>query len=181
MTRIARLSRWTLALLVALVAVGMSFGSAQAAPAGGGADKGGSAALSRTLKVEQQRLKLQDARLKRATEYAAKIDSLIAKLKAKGKDTAALEQAVSTFRAGIEQARAEWQLASDILAAHAGFDAAGKVTNADEARTTLKDAHGHMEQAHTIARGAYKSLRAAIVAYRKANREVKEPVAPEQP
>ena len=181
MSRIVRFSRWTMTLLVALVAIGMSFGSAYAAPAGDrGAAKGG-VALSRMYRAEQQRLKLQDARLKRAAEYAAKIDSLIARLKAKGKDTAALEQAVAAFRAGIEQARAEWQAASDILTAHAGFDAAGKVVNADEARATLKDAHGHMVQAHTIARGAYTSLHAAVVAYRKANREVKEPVAPVQP
>ena len=184
MSQIARFSRWTLALLVALVAVGMTIGSASAAPtvppAGRTADKM-NAALSRRYKQEQQRLKLQDARLTRADEYATKIDGIIAKLKAKGKDTAALEQSVAAFRAGIAQARAEWQAASDVLAAHAGFDAAGTVSNADQARATLKSAHEHMESAHTIARGAYKTLHEAVVAYRKANREVKEPVAPVQP
>ncbi len=88
---------------------------------------------------------------------------------------------MAAFRTGIAMARAEWQVASATLAAHTGFDGAGKVTNADQARATLKDAHGHMEQAHTIARGAYEKLHAAIVAYRKAHREVKEPVAPPQP
>jgi hypothetical protein len=180
MSRIARFSRWTLALMVALVAVGMTIGSAWAAPAGGTGDKL-NAALSRRYKQEQQRQKLQDARLKRADEYALKIDGMIAKLKAKGKDTAALEQSVAAFRAGIAQARAEWQAASDTLAAHAGFDVAGKVSNADQARATLKSAHEHMESAHTIARGAYRTLHEAIVAYRKANRGVKEPATPVQP
>ena len=98
----ARFSRWILALLIALVAVGTSFGSALAAPATppSGTTKA-EQALSRTYKAEQKRLKLQDARLKRAIDYATKIDSLIAKLKAKGKDTAALEQAVAEFRSGI--------------------------------------------------------------------------------
>jgi hypothetical protein len=178
----ARLSRWTLALLVALIAVGMSFGSASAAPAAGaGGTTKADLALSRMYKAEQQRLKLQDARLARVTDYTTKIDSLIAKLKAKGKDTAALEQAVAAFRTGIAQARAEWQAASATLATHTGFDNNGKVTNADQARATLKDARGHMEQAHRIAGGAYQKLHAAIVAYRKAHREVKEPVAPPQP
>jgi chromosome segregation ATPase len=158
----------------------MTIGSASAAPAKPVADKA-NAALSRRYKEEQQRLKLQDARLNRAAEYAAKVDSIIAKLKAKGKDTAALEQAVAAFRAGIAQARAEWQAASDTLSTHSGFDADGKVSDADQARATLKSAHEHMQSAHTIARGAYKSLHEAIVAYRKANREVKEPVAPVQP
>ena len=178
----SRFSRWTLALLVALVAVGISFGSASAAPAAGtGGPTKADLALSRMYKAEQQRLKLQDARLKNAGQYAGKIDSLIAKLKAKGKDTAALEQAVAAFRTGIAQARGEWQAASATLATHAGFDGSGKLINADQARATLKDAHSHMEQAHTIARGAYKKLHEAIVAYRKAHREMKEPVAPPQP
>ncbi len=178
---IARFSRWTLALLVALVAVGMSFGSASAAPAKPTPTTPANAALSRTYKIEQGRLKLQDTRLKNADKHAGKLDQLIAKLKAKGQDTAALEQAVATFRTDIANARAEWQAASATLATHAGFDADGKVTNADQARATLKDAHGHMEQVHAIARGAYQKLHAALVAYRKAHREVKEPVAPLQP
>jgi len=178
----SRFSRWTLALLVALVAVGISFGSASAAPANKPATPNpANAALARAYKLEQDRLRLQDVRLKNAGQYAGKLDQLIAKLKAKGQDTAALEQAVAAFRTGIAMARAEWQVASATLAAHTGFDGAGKVTNADQARATLKDAHGHMEQAHTIARGAYEKLHAAIVAYRKVHREVKEPVAPPQP
>jgi len=178
---IARFSRWTLALLVALVAAGMSFGSASAAPSKPTPPNPSNTALTRSYKLEQDRLKVQDVRLNNAVKYAGKIDELIAKLKAKGQDTAALEQAVAAFRAEIAKARAEWQAASTTLAAHAGFDAAGKVTNADQARATLKDAHDHMEQTHSIARGAYEKLHAAIVAYRKAHREVKEPAAPPQP
>jgi hypothetical protein len=178
----SRFSRWTLALLVALAAVGISLGSASAAPASTLPPTARSnAALSRTYKIEQNRLKLQDARLKNAGLYADRIDGLIARLKAKGKDTVALEQAVAAFRTGIETARAEWQAADATLATHAGFDGDGKVTDADQARAMLKDAHGHMEQTHTIARGAYQKLHAAIVAYRKAHREVKEPIAPTQP
>jgi multidrug efflux pump subunit AcrA (membrane-fusion protein) len=178
----SRFSRWTLGLLVALVAVGISFGSASAAPANKPATpKPANAALARTYKFEQNRLKIQAMRLKNADLYAGKIDGLITKLKAKGRDTAALEQAVAAFRTDIAQARAEWQAAEAILATHAGFDNDGKVTNADQARATLKDAHSHMQQARTIAHHAYEKLHAAIVAYRKAHREVKEPVAPPQP
>jgi hypothetical protein len=178
---IARFSRWTLALLAALVAVGMSFGSASAAPAKPTLTPLANAALSRSYKVEQDRLKVQDVRLKNADKYAGKIDELIAKLKAKDQDTTALDQAVAAFRAEIVKARAEWQAASATLATHTGFDAASKVTNADQARATLKDAHGHMEQAHLIAHAAYVNLHAAIATYRKNHREVQEPVAPVQP
>jgi hypothetical protein len=178
----ARFSRWILALLIALTAVGTSFGSASAAPVTPPKSPAkADLALSRTYKAQQKRLKLQDARLKRAIDYATKIDSLIAKLKAKGKDTTALEPAVAEFRSSMGQARAEWQAASTTLATHAGFDDAGKVSDADQARATLKDAHSHMQQTHTIAQAAYAKLRAVIAAYRKANRGVAEPVAPPQP
>ena len=178
---IARFSRCSLALLAALVAFGMSLASASAAPAKPTPPNQANAALSRTYKLEQDRLKIQDARLKNAAQYAGKIDEQVAKLKAKGQDTAALEQAVAAFRAELAKARAEWQAAGAALSTHAGFDAAGKVTNADQARATLKDAHDHMEQAHTIAHAAYDKLHDAVVAYRKAHREMKEPVAPAQP
>jgi len=178
----SRFSRWTLGLLVALVAVGISFGSASAAPSSKPTTpKPANAALARTYKLEQNRLRLQDVRLKNADQHAGKLDQLIAKLKAKGQETTVLEQAVAAFRTDIAHARAEWQAAEAILATHAGFDNDGKVTNADQARATLKDAHNHMQQARTIARGAYEKLHAAVVAYRKAHREVKEPVAPPQP
>jgi hypothetical protein len=178
---IAHFSRWTLALLVALVAAGASFGSASAAPSKPVPSNSTNAALSRAYKLEQNRLKVQDVRLKNADKHAGKVDELIAKLKAKGQDTATLEQAIATFRAEIAKARAEWQAASTALSTHAGFDAAGKVTNADQARATLKDAHSHMEQAHLIAHTAYVNLRAAFVAYRKVHREVQEPLAPVEP
>src|ERR1043165_2660957 len=91
-TMIARFSRTTLALLIALVAVGMSFGSVSAAPAKPAPPSSANAALSRPYKLEQERLKVQDMRLKNADKYAGKIDELIAKLKAKGQDTTALDQ-----------------------------------------------------------------------------------------
>jgi hypothetical protein len=182
MSTFARFSRWSLALLVALVAVGMTFGSAAAAPRNGneGPPRKGPA-LERMYRIERQRLMVQDGRLKRADQYATKIDALIARLKGKGRDTAALEQAVAAFRASMATARHEWQAASDTLASHAGFDAQGKVTDATQAAATLRDAHNHMAQAAKAGFGAYKDLHAAIAAYRKAHRDVAEPAAPAAP
>jgi hypothetical protein len=178
----ARFSRWILALLAALVAVGMSFGSASAAPTSKPATPNPThTALTRAYRLEQARLRIQDVRLTNAGKHADRIDQLIARLQSNGKDTAALEQAVAAFRAGIAQARTEWQAASATLTTHAGFDDTGKVTDADQARATLKDAHDHMAQAHTLGHAAYQQLHAAMVAYRKTHRGVTEPVAPLQP
>jgi hypothetical protein len=169
-----------MALAIALVAVGMTFGTAAAAPARPEKPRP-NAQLTAMYRVEQIRLRVQGERLTRAATFAAKFDALVAKLKAKGQDTTALEQAVAAFRTSLDQARAEWQSAKDALTTHAGFDDAGKVTNADQARATLKDAHGHMAQAHTIAHQAFLTLRKAVVAYRKAHRSTPEVPAPVEP
>src|SRR3954452_15982413 len=66
---IGRFSRSILALLVAIIAIGASFGSASAAPATPPKSPAkADLALSRTYKAEQNRLKLQDARLTRAQD-----------------------------------------------------------------------------------------------------------------
>ena len=179
MVRIAHLSRWVLALLVALVAVGMDFGSAAAAPASPKPPV--HQKLTQMYRFEQQRSKIQGERLKRTVAFASKLDQLIARQKDKKQDTAALERAVGSFRAALDRAWAEWQAASTGLTAHAGFDNDGKVTNADQAGATLKDAHGHMEQAHTIARNALRELHGAIAAYHKAHRGAPEVPMPLEP
>lgn len=179
MARSTRFSRWALALVVALAALGMTFGVAAAAPSRG-TDKPARRypRVEAAYKVQQQRLKLQGDRLDLAGTHADKVDALIAQLKAKGQDTSALEQALAAFRAAIERARAEWQAASDVLASHAGFGDDGKVTDAEQARATLDSAHGHMQQVHQIIHAANQALRAALVDYRKSHRA---PVAPPTP
>jgi hypothetical protein len=160
--------RLTLALLAALVAILAGAGSAFAAPRAEVKEPPKpNVGLSRALREEQQRLKAQDFRLKAALETAAYVDKVIVNMQAKGKDTTALQAAVSAYRTGIASARAEWQLAADGLAAHDGFDADGKVTNADTARATLKSAHGHMEQAGKLANQAAQAFHTAMEAFRK--------------
>jgi len=174
-------SRWVLALVIAMVAVGLNFGHAAAAPASGAAKPGANVKLTQMYRAAQLRLRVQGERLRRVDLFAGKLDALVAKLQARGQDTAALEQALASFRASIEQARAEWNAAKSILDSPAGFGTGGKVTDADQARATLQAARGHMEQAHAIAKGALRELRAAFVAYRKAHHRVPQVPAPVEP
>lgn len=166
--------RLTIALLAALVAVLASAGSAFAAPRTERNEPPKpqeppkvNVVLSRYFREEQQRHKAQDFRLKGALYQATYVDKVIASMQAKGKDTTALQAAVDAYRAGIASARAEWQLADNTLAAHAGFDADGKVIDADAARATLKDAHSHAEQATRLANQAAEAFRKAMEAFRK--------------
>ena len=89
--------------------------------------------------------------------------------------------ALTAFRAAIEQVYTEWSTAKAALDIHAGFTADGKVTNADQAHATLQNAHDHMEQAHAIAKAAFRNLRTAFIAYRKTHRNVPAVPAPLEP
>jgi hypothetical protein len=175
------ISRWILALMIALVAAGMSFGHVAAASADGAGQPRANMRLAQMYRVEQLRLRVQGERLNRTNLFAARFDTLIAKLKAKGQNTVALEQALAAFRAATWQARAEWNAAKSTLVTHAGFGAGGNMTDAAQARATVQAAHDHMQQAHVLAKGAFRDLRAAFVAYRKAHRNVPDVPAPIEP
>ncbi len=181
MHRITSLRRWTIALLVALVAAAAVVGSAAAASAPAERQPPASAALTRGYRAELKRLKLQEQRLAQADEFAAKVDALIAKLKTKGKSTTALEAALANYRTGMASARAEWQLAANVLQAHLGFDADGKVTDPTAASATLKQAHGHIEQAHKLAHVASLEMRLALAQIRKETRGLTIPTLPIEP
>jgi hypothetical protein len=171
-----RWGRWPLALLVALISLSFGWGSALAAPG-----DAGSKALERGYTQAKKALMVQDQHLKRLGEYADKVAAAIAKVKAKGKDTTSIEQALATFRDKLTAARASWQTASTALAGHDGFDAQGKVMNADTARATLKTAKDAMVQVHQTVEGSAKALRDALKAFRQANRESKTPDMPPAP
>ncbi len=57
-----------------------------------------------------------------------------------------------------------------MLAAHAGFDAEGHVTNAKQASATVAKAHAHLAQARAIIDAATGQLREAVVAFQRAHR-----------
>src|SRR6185503_3154057 len=90
------------------------------------------------------------------------VEKLIAYAKTKGMNTAALEKALATYRSVLRYARASWQTAADVLKRHAGFNDAGKVTNPDQARATLKTAESAIYKCYRVARYAEELLNKAL-------------------
>ena len=173
-----RFSQWRLILVLAAVVAAMCMsvigvGAAPSTPT--------QAALTGLYRAQQQQTAAMSKRLAGAVQYATKIDALIAKLKGKGQSTTALEQAVAAYRAGIAQASAKLQAANVLLAAHAGFDATGKVTNTDQARATVQQVQSQIEQAHKTAADTFKALHLAMQIYGKSHRDAQEPAPPEVP
>lgn len=158
---------------VAALAVLAGFVFAPAAPAyaddGNAAGTGGKV-LEKAYKYEQQWLAVQQERLSKTGELAAKVQAFIDAQKAKGKDTSALETALATYNQQIATAQGQHATAESILGAHVGFDADGHVTDRALAKQTVKDARQALADAHRTLQQAGQDLRAALKAYRNANK-----------
>lgn len=108
--------------------------------------------------------------MNRAGELTARIQTLIEKMNANGKDTAALQSALDAFEQAVEEAKPLYTEIEAIINAHAGFDAEGKVTDREQAIATLKDLAGKMKELRQTVGETGKALREAIKAFRKANK-----------
>ena len=158
---------------VAALAVLAGFVFAPAAPAY--ADDGNTTgtegkALEKVFKYEQQWLAVQQERLSKTGELAARMQAFIDAQKAKGKDTSALEAALAAYNQQIATAQGQHATAESILGAHAGFDADGHVTDRAQAIQTVKDARQALADAHKTLQQAGLGLYTALKAYRSANK-----------
>lgn len=125
--------------------------------------------LERLLKREQRRLEYEQRRLAHANERAGRIQQRIDTLKSQGKDTAKLEAALANFKKAIATAQTHFDTAKRILDAKAGFDANGKVTNVDQARTTLRDTARAERQFSLTVRKAVRELLRELREYLRGN------------
>ncbi|HTX91627.1 MAG TPA: hypothetical protein VMC09_10460 [Anaerolineales bacterium] len=162
-----QLRKWPIALglavLVALIFTGMAV---QAAPA----QQTGAIVLENFLKREQIALNDQGARLKAADTVISTSQDWINQLKAAGKDTSALESALATYQTQIASAQSNHDAAAAVLAAPAGFDASGKVTDTKTALQTIINAGKPLRQAHlTLVQGTI-DFRTAVQNWRAANK-----------
>jgi hypothetical protein len=125
--------------------------------------------LERMLQLEKDTLARMTRHFERLDLFLARVDSLIARAKENGKDVSTLEAALAEFRVVESDARVILNTVSDLLATHPGFDANGRVTDREMAKTTLEEGHAQFKEIRsTIGEGA-KSLREAIKEWREAN------------
>ncbi|GAB4504618.1 MAG: hypothetical protein Fur0043_16120 [Anaerolineales bacterium] len=108
--------------------------------------------------------------MNRAGEMTARIQSLIDKMNANGKDTTALQAALDAFEHALEEGKPLYVELEAIVTAHSGFDSQGKVTDREQAIATIKDATGKLKDLRKIVSEPGEALRRAIKAFREANR-----------
>jgi hypothetical protein len=120
------------------------------------------AALANIFKREQKWLSLQVTHLQQANQIAGTTQQLIDAAKAEGKDTGALESALSQFNASIASAQADHDEAANIISAANGFDGSGSVTDLSSARQTVENARLSLLSAHNSIVQAIRNLAQAL-------------------
>jgi archaellum component FlaC len=105
----------------------------------------------------------------------AKLQERIDKAKADGKDVTAVQTALDNFEAALKKAKPVYESMKGIFNSHQGFDANGKVTDAEKAKATLKDLRDKFKDLKSAMGGTGKALREALQAFREANKPAQKP------
>ncbi len=102
--------------------------------------------------------------------HIAKFQERIDKAAANGKDVTALQAALDAYEAALKSAQPTYASIGSIVTTHAGFDASGKVTDAEQAKSTVEQMRTKMQEIKSTMGGTFKALREALKAFREANK-----------
>ena len=105
----------------------------------------------------------------RADDFTARAQQLIDRAKENGKDVSALQAALDAFESAIKEAHPIYESGKGIINSHQGFDANGKVTDAEKAKETVQAMHDKLQEVKAAMNGTGKALREAIRDFRQAN------------
>ncbi len=100
---------------------------------------------------------------------SANIQKMLDKAKEKGLDVTALQAAFDAYKAAFLNGKPIYLQAKDLVSNRPGFDAAGKVTDLELAKTTVKSLAAVNKQYKDTVGESFKALREAIKAFREAN------------
>jgi len=102
--------------------------------------------------------------------FIEKVQVLIDRAKAKGKDVSAMQAALDAFQAALKDANPVYESIKSIVNSHQGFDSNGKVTDPVKAQETVKAMREKLKEIKDAMDGTGKALHEAIKAFRQANR-----------
>jgi len=108
-------------------------------------------------------------RIGRADEFIARVQKLIDRAEANGKDASAVQAALDAFAAAVKDAHPIYESMKGIVNSHQGFDDSGKVTDSAKAKETVRSMHEKFQEIKTVMNGTGQALREAIRAFREAN------------
>ena len=105
----------------------------------------------------------------------AKFQARIDKAAENGKDVTAIQAALDAFEAALKSAKPTYESMNGIVNSHQGFDANGKVTDAEKAKSTVQDMRAKLKELKSEMGGTGKALREALKAFREANKPANAP------
>jgi len=104
-----------------------------------------------------------------------KAQKMINKAAENGKDVSALQTALDAFETAIQNARPQYEELAGVVNTHAGFDNNGKVTDGEQARSTIKEVGEDLKAIKSELGGTGKAFREAVRAFREANKPAEAP------
>jgi len=107
--------------------------------------------------------------LGKTEEFIGKARQLTEHAAQNGKDVAAVQAALDAFADAANNAKPIYASAQSIVDAHAGFDENGKVTDAEQAKETVRAMGEKLKEIKETIGGSGKALRDEIRAFREAN------------
>ena len=99
-----------------------------------------------------------------------KIQTLIDKAAENGKDVSAAQAALDAYAAALNDTQPIYEGMEEIVNSHEGFDASGKVTDAEKAKSTLQEMGAKLKEVKSSMDGTGKALREAMKALRKSGK-----------
>lgn len=115
-------------------------------------------------------------RIGKADQFIEKVQKLIDRASANGKDVSAVQAALEAFNEAVKDAKPIYESMNGIVNSHQGFDDNGKVTDPEKARETVQEMREKMKELKTALDGTAKALHEAIRAFREANPRPPRPV-----
>ena len=100
----------------------------------------------------------------------AKFQERIDKAASNDRDVTALQSALDAFEAASKTAQPIYDSIESIVNAHEGFDANGKVTDAEQAKSTLEEMGAKLKEVKSSMDGTGKALHEALKAFRAAKK-----------
>lgn len=115
----------------------------------------------------------------RSDAFVERVQALIDKARANGKDVSAVQTALDAFEAAFKDAQPIYEGGKGIVNSHQGFDENGKVTDLEKARETVQTMREKLQVIKEAMNGTGKALRKAIRDFRDANPRPKNFPTPE--
>lgn len=115
--------------------------------------------------------------LEKSAGLVERADKMIERLRELGESTNELEAALAAFKDAVKNVHPIYESGKGILNSHKGFDSDGRVTDAAQAKDTIKDLGAKLKEIHNTMDGTGKEL----IELMKSVRDAHKPAADTAP